>query len=147
MNSIARALLGSILVRGESRYGANAVALADDVQRNALPYLAVSIAVGQQSEVAVRVHVDEPWANYQAVGVYRLLRVSAIERTDAGNPAILDANVRVVPGISGSVYDLAAEYYNVVFSHILCHPHAFVTSYRSRPYTRSGVTSTTTASC
>jgi hypothetical protein len=77
--------------------------LAEHLERHALVHLRLVRRVREELEVGVRVHVDEPRADEQAVGFDRPRRRLPAQATHRGDAAACDADVRCVPGVAGTV--------------------------------------------
>ncbi len=83
-------------------------ALAGDVERDALPDLALRRAVGQQRHLGVRVEVDEAGRDDQARRIDRPSRRLAVERPDRGDAIAANADVRPNGRAAGAVQHLPA---------------------------------------
>ena len=75
--------------------------LAEHLQRHALGHLRQVVGLGQDLEVGVRVHVDEPGREHQPAGVDHA--VTAQAGADLGDPSVVDAHVGAVAGRAGAV--------------------------------------------
>ena len=64
--------------------------------------------IREQLQVGVRVHVDEPRADEEPVGVDHPLGRLVDQASDGGDPAARDADVGAVPRIAGAVDHAAA---------------------------------------
>ena len=64
--------------------------------------------VGEELEVGVGVHVDEPGADHEAVGVDHSRRRLPGQTADRRDPVARDPDVRLEPRVAGAVDDAAA---------------------------------------
>jgi hypothetical protein len=88
--------------------GAYETVLAEHLERDALVHLRLVTGIREQLEVGVRVHVDKPGADDEAIGVDHARRGLAAQAADRRDPVARDADVRLEPRVAGAVDDAAA---------------------------------------
>jgi hypothetical protein len=89
-------------------------AVADDLERDALPDLRLGSLVERQGEVRMRVDVDEPGRDDLAAGVDLPPRRSRRSPLDGQEPAAADAHIGVDARRAGAVDHVAATNQQIV---------------------------------
>ena len=102
---------GAALVRGlflQPVARCDAGALAEHVERDALPHFALRERIGEHGHVRVGVEIDEAWRDDAACGVDHARGLRVRERSDGGDAPVPDADVARDPRVACAVDDVAA---------------------------------------
>src|SRR5439155_25171648 len=81
-------------------------AFAEDLRGDALADFALGVAVFEEQEVGVRVHVDETWSDDEAARVDFTLRRRCRHPSERHDPVMAPAHVAAEPGVAAAAHDL-----------------------------------------
>ena len=119
LDAVPVAVLGHILLEHRPHQRRHGLAFADDVEGHALADLALTVAVRDQRLVAVGVHVDVSRRHHLAPDVDGMGPRARVQPAHGRDPAVLDGQVAVVPGVAGAVDDGAAVKHGIEYRHVV----------------------------
>src|SRR5581483_9957368 len=91
----AMVLVGLVLLRGRTDHWRHRGAFTDDVQGHALPNLALGVAIDQDGNVAMGVHVDESRTNGQSPGIDSAFGRAGLEVANGSYAPVLNAEIGI----------------------------------------------------
>src|SRR6185312_12956262 len=104
-----RGVAAHVFLRGGGAGCEGDAVLPEYVRGHALPHSRFVIGIDEQSEIAVDVGIDEPWANDLSRGIENEPRRGVPKRPDGGDGPAADRHVGGVPWQTAAIHDPAAS--------------------------------------
>ena len=104
VHAVPEPLLFPVFCGGGALHGPDAVAFPYDVQSHTLAHFALGVSIGQNSDVAVGMEVDESGTHHQPAGVDDFISIGGGDIADADDLPISNTDIRVKPGVAGAIH-------------------------------------------